>query len=220
MMDEIILIDKPAGITSFDVIRQLRRKLGIKKMGHGGTLDPLASGLMIIAVGKETKRLNEFLKLPKVYEAEVLLGISTTTGDLEGNIVEEKEVKELDPKKIRGVLDAMVGKIILPVPLYSAIKVGGKRLYKTARQGEKAPELPKREMEIFWIKLIGENHLDKEFSFPAPWLVISLELEVASGTYIRSIAEELGRRLGYPATIKSLRRTRIGQFSIDQAEQL
>ena len=129
----IILIDKPKGITSFDVIRRLRRELNIKKMGHAGTLDPLASGLMIIATEKDTKKLNDYLKLPKVYEAEILIGESRTTGDMEGEIVEKKEVNSLE--NVEEILSSLVGSIDLPVPKYSAIKVEGQALYKKARKG-------------------------------------------------------------------------------------
>jgi len=215
MHNEIILIDKPKGITSFDVIRILRKKLGFKKMGHAGTLDPLASGLMIIGIEKGTKKLNGFLKLQKVYEAEVLLGIQTTTGDMEGNIIAQKKVENISEKEIEKVLQSMVGKITLPVSIYSAIKVAGKPLYKYARK-HLAVKQPSKEMEVFWIRFVAlRPNAENKNSF-----IISIELEVASGTYIRSLAEEIGRRLGYPATIKELRRTKIGDFKIEDAEKI
>lgn len=148
----ILLIDKPKGITSFDAIRILRRKLGIKKMGHGGTLDPLASGLMIIGIEKGTKKLNSVLKLPKVYEADILLGIKTTTGDMEGDIVAQKDIENISLDTIQKVLKSMVGKMTLQVPAYSAIKIAGNPLYKYAH-AHLAVKPPSKEMEIFWIKL-------------------------------------------------------------------
>jgi tRNA pseudouridine55 synthase len=218
--------------------------MGVKKMGHGGTLDPLASGLMIIGVEKGTKRLNDFLKLSKVYEAEVLLGIKTTTGDMEGAIIEQKPVEAVSLDEIQKILQSMVGKLTLPVPAYSAIKIAGKPLYKYARQHLDVGR-PSKEMEIFWIKLRSYRKLCVLFPplkkgrsggvivetkippLTPPCkggekerLVISIELEVASGTYIRSIAEEIGHRLGYPATIKELRRTKIGEFKIEDAQVL
>lgn len=210
--ENIILIDKPKGISSFDVIRILRKKFGVRKMGHAGTLDPLASGLMIVGVGEGTKKLTEFIKLPKVYETDILLGKKTATGDLEGEILEEKKVDEVNVKKIKIILEEMIGKLNLSVPAYSAIKVKGQPLYKKARKGEKfAP--PEKEMEIFWIKLSD--------CFPeGDYYVLKLEMEVGSGAYVRSIAEEIGRRLGFPATVKKLRRTKIGDFSVDEAEKL
>lgn len=210
----ILLVDKPSGLTSFDVIRRLRRKLGVRKMGHAGTLDPLASGLMIIGIDEGTKELNKLLKLPKVYEAEVLLGLGTDTGDVTGKIVQSVKckVESLSKLKIEEVLKGIVGELELPVPAYSAIKRGGEALYRKARRGEKF-ELPVRPMEIFWLKFLGLKEDNEQ-------VIIKIELEVSSGTYIRSIAEEIGRRLEVPATIRSLRRTKIGDFKISEAQKL
>lgn len=208
------MIDKPAGLTSFDVIRRLRRQRGVKKMGHAGTLDPLATGLMIIGLGEGTKKLHEYLKLPKVYEAQVLLGKKTTTGDLAGEITQEinNAEKLIEIKKLKSVLAGLVGWLHLPVPVYSAVKVKGQPLYKRARRGE-AVTAPHKKMAIHALKL--KSH------YPAPpYYICELELAVASGTYIRSIAEEIGRRLGVPATLKSLRRTKIGPFNIKDARPL
>lgn len=165
-MEDIILIDKPKGITSFDVIRRLRKQLeptlnhAVRgrarraKVGHAGTLDPLASGLMIIGVGPGTKKLNEYLKLPKTYEAEILIGEKRTTGDLEGEIVEECEVSELDEENVKKVLKEMIGELQLPVPAYSAIKRDGVPLYKRARKGE-AVDVPIKPMLIRDAKLLS-----------------------------------------------------------------
>ncbi len=212
MDNEILLIDKPKGITSFDVIRRLRRALGIRKMGHGGTLDPLASGLMLIGVEKGTKKLNDYLKLPKVYEAQVLLGKKTTTGDMEGKVISSKKVEEVDLREVEKVIRSMKGKIILPVPLYSAIKLKGTPLYKHARKGHEIKP-PEKEMEIISIKL--NSHFQED-----DFYILALIIEVASGTYIRSIAEELGKRLNLPATLKELRRTQIGKFKIEKADKI
>ena len=156
MNTNILLIDKPKGITSFDCIRILRRKLGVRKMGHAGTLDPMATGLMIISVGEGTKRLQELLKLPKVYEAEILFGIKTDTGDITGKILEESKVsgQMSDVTKLSEVLTGMVGKLELPVPAYSAIKRGGEALYKKARRGE-VVETPIKTMEIKAAEFLG-----------------------------------------------------------------
>ncbi len=210
MEPNIIVVNKPKGITSFDVIRRLRKTLGIRKMGHAGTLDPLASGLMIIGIGAGTKKLSHYLKLPKVYEAEVLLGRRTATGDMEGEVLEEAPVLSISRDEIGKILSSMKGKISLPVPAYSAIKKDGVPLYRKARQGKEVIP-PIKEMEILWSNLRSTSPYENGF-------VLSIELEVASGTYIRSIAEEIGRRLGVPATIKELRRTKIGTFTIDEAQ--
>ncbi|HEY4511220.1 MAG TPA: tRNA pseudouridine(55) synthase TruB [Candidatus Paceibacterota bacterium] len=220
MIDKnILLIDKPKGITSFDCIRILRKKLGIRKMGHAGTLDPLATGLMIIALNEGTKKLNEFLKLPKRYVAEILFGITTDTGDVTGKVLDKFPINLKDnnqilefSNRIQETLTTMTGKIELPVPAYSAIKQGGEALYKKARRGEHI-ELPVKTMEITSATFLGFLHNDDG------WCT-SVEFEVGSGTYIRSVAQELGRRLGTFATLKNLRRTTIGNFSVDQAEKI
>ncbi|TSD03088.1 MAG: tRNA pseudouridine 55 synthase [Parcubacteria group bacterium Athens0714_16] len=213
MDKNIILIDKPTEITSFDVIRILRRKLGIKKMGHAGTLDPLASGLMIIGINEGTKKLNEYLKLSKIYIADILLGISTTTGDREGKIIEKKKVENITKEQIEKVLKEMKGKLELKVPIYSAIKIKGKPLYEYARNG-KDVDVPTKTMEILDTKLIDISD-NKNGSFN-----IKIEINVSSGTYIRSIAEEFGRRLGFPASLSDLRRIKIGDFDIKEAEKI
>jgi len=208
MDEEIILVDKPKEITSFDVIRILRRKLGIKKMGHAGTLDPLASGLMLVGVGKGTKKLTQLTGMDKVYVAEVLLGKRTTTGDLEGEVTEEKPVEDLNEKKVKEVLAGMVGTLELEVSIYSAIKRNGRPLYKYARAGQEV-EIPIRPMTILSAKLleIKDN-------------VLTIEFKVKSGVYIRSVGEELGRRLGTVATLANLRRTKIGSYRVEDALKL
>jgi len=223
MEKDILLIDKPKGITSFDVIRKLRKKLGVQKMGHSGTLDPLASGLLIIGIGKGTKKLTKFLKLPKIYEAEIVLGIKTDTGDMAGKIMNEEKIivengllkfnnKKLSPEKIKEILKKITGKLNLPVPLYSAVKISGKPLYKLVRKGINVKP-PKKEMEIFWIKL------KESFKFKN-YYILKVEMKVSSGTYVRSIAEEIGKRIGVPASVKELRRTQIGKFKVSQAEKI
>jgi len=209
MNNDLLLIDKPKGITSFDVIRKLRKKLNIRKMGHAGTLDPLATGLLLVGVETGTKKLKDLIGLPKTYETEILVGKSTTTGDMEGEIVESKEVESLKSEEVEKVLEGMIGILSLPVPIYSAIKKEGKPLYKYARKGEEV-EVPIKKMEIRAIKLLDVLCTEME-------CVLSVEMDVGSGTYVRSVAEEVGRRLGYPATVKELRRTIIGEFEVKDA---
>jgi tRNA pseudouridine55 synthase len=209
---KLLLIDKPKGITSFDVIRRLRRELNIKKMGHAGTLDPLASGLMLIGIGEGTKKLNEYLKLPKSYEADILVGERRATGDMEGEVLEETTVESLDEHKVRNVLAGMLGPLELPVPRYSAIKQDGVRLYAKARKGEEI-EVPVRTMEVSGIGFRG-------MEVGGGRAIVKVRFDVASGVYIRSLAEEFGNRLGYPATIKELRRTKIGDFDVADARPI
>ncbi len=212
LIKKILLIDKPKGLTSFDVIRVLRRKLGVRKMGHSGTLDPLATGLMLVGVGEGTKKLQSLIRLPKTYEASVLLGVRTATGDLEGEVLESKKIRDLDCDEVKNVILGLEGKIELRVPAYSAVKVGGIRLYKLARSGEKFLP-PMREMEILKSEFKdcfkeGDNY------------IVKTTLEVSSGAYIRSIAEEIGRRLGLPAVLGDLRRTAIGKYNVKDANKL
>jgi tRNA pseudouridine55 synthase len=211
-MKEILFIDKPKGMTSFDVIRVLRKKLKTKKIGHAGTLDPQATGLLIIGVGKGTKKLKAFSNLPKTYLMEVLLGKRTETGDLEGKVIEEKEVKKIDIEKVKKILREMEGEIELQVPLYSAVKIKGRPLYKYARAGIKITP-PKRKTKIFYLKLLGCQQKDKFF-------ILKIEMRCQKGTYARSVAEEIGKRLNLPATLKDLRRIKIGNFDVSLAQKL
>lgn len=211
---ELLLIDKPKGITSFDVIRRLRRTLNIKKMGHAGTLDPLASGLMIIGVGPGTKKLAGLVKLNKEYIAEVRIGERRSTGDLEGEVVESKKVEGLIVQEVETALASMIGELELPVSAYSAIKVDGTPMYKRARKAERegtvVSEVPVRQMQVYEAETLS-------YMIVGDFAVVTVRFLVGSGTYIRSLAEELGRRLGYPATLQNLRRTKVGDFDIEDA---
>lgn len=211
---ELLLIDKPIGITSMDVIRRLRRSSGIRKMGHAGTLDPLATGLMLVGVGSGTKKLTELIKLDKEYLAAVRIGERRTTGDLEGEVVEEKEVTELPQSEVEAALRSLLGSHELPVSAYSAIKVDGVPMYKRARKaekkGEEVTEVPLRTMRVDEVELLS-------YEIGGGRAVATVRFKVGSGTYIRSLAEELGRRLNYPATLEALRRTKVGEFCIEDA---
>ena len=210
--ENIILVDKPKGITSFDVIRRLRKELGIRKMGHAGTLDPLASGLMIIGVNDGTKLMDSFLKLPKSYDAEILLGTRTDTGDLEGEVLEEREVYDVEEDYIKEVIENFKGVFELPVPKYSAIKRAGKPLYEYAREGKEI-EVPVKPMEVFASRYLGLEEMSEGF-------VVRVSFDVASGVYIRSLVEYLGKFLDTPATLANLRRTKIGDFTLKGAIHL
>lgn len=210
MTHGILLIDKPKGLTSYDVIRLLKKRMGQHlKMGHAGTLDPAATGLLIVGVGKDTKKLSRLLKLPKTYLAEILLGVQTTTGDMDGEIIREENVDNLDQRRVKEVLNSMVGELILPVPVYAAIKIKGTPIYQLARRGV-AIKPPRRKMHILEAAFLGEKQLGKH-------RLIRARFKVGSGTYIRSLAEEIGRRLGVPATVRELRRTAIGNFRLSHA---
>lgn len=222
-MPEILLIDKPKGITSFDVIRRVRRQINIKKIGHAGTLDPLATGLMILGVGAGTKQLTKLIKLDKEYMAEVLIGERRTTGDMEGEVIESVEAVALDPAQILVAVASLVGTVTLPVSAYSAIKKDGVPMYKRARAAEKTgatvTDVPVRDMVVYGATVGNIEVIFKDATLTTiSRLLVTVTFSVGSGTYIRSLAEELGRRLGYPATLANLRRTKVGEFKIEDAK--
>ena len=208
---EIIFVDKPEGMTSFSVLKHIKRTLDIGKAGHAGTLDPLATGLMIIGIGTGTKKLKEYIGLDKVYEAGVLLGKRTNSGDLEGEVVEEKAVPEITENNVNTALSEMVGQLTLPAPIYSSLKRGGESLHKKARRGEDVTPHPVI-MEVIESELLKIESGEET--------VLHIKWHVGSGTYIRSLAEEIGLKLGTVATVKSLRRTKIGSHDVREAETL
>jgi tRNA pseudouridine55 synthase len=221
VLPDILLIDKPSGMTSFDVIRILRKKTGIRKFGHAGTLDPLASGLLIIGVEKGTKKLAEYLKLDKEYVAGIRVGERRTTGDTDGAIIETAEVPLISADAAKDALLRLIGELSLPVSAYSAIKKDGVAMYKRAhaaeKRGELVPDIENRPMRVHDAELLSVEPLQAD---GRDMCVVTVRLYVGSGTYIRSLAEEFGRSLGYPAAIQSLRRTRIGEFSVSDAREL
>lgn len=221
----ILLIDKPKGISSYDVIRILQRRcreqgiVRIKegkmkpqapKMGHSGTLDPLASGLMLIATDKDTKQLSTLLGLPKTYVADIMLGKKTVSGDLEHEAHEAHSAAHISDDQIAQVLADFQGDIELPVPVYSAIKKDGKSLYKYARNG-KDVEVPTKVMHVIHARLIAINRSDADHP------IVQIEFAVKSGTYIRSLAEEFALRLGTVGVLSDLRRISIGEYTVQNA---
>ena len=204
-MNGIFIVDKPQGYTSRDVVNILGSLLNTKKIGHAGTLDPIATGVLVIAVGSGLKILEFINERDKEYLATVKIGIETKTLDVTGDVTKQVENYFLDAKKLKEVIDSFKGRYEQTVPLYSSVKVGGKRLYKYARENEEV-ELPKREVEIFDIELLDYNH--EEFK---------IKTTVSKGTYIRSLIRDIGDKLGIPCTMKELRRIRQGNFDIEEA---
>jgi len=211
-MNGILLIDKPVGISSFGVVakvkRLIREQTGQKvKIGHTGTLDPLASGLMILVLGSYTKRASEFSKMDKTYEVELTLGYSSKTGDAEGPI---SRVSDKQPSKdqIKDVLNQFIGRIKQTPHAHSAIKVGGQRAYKLARAGKEFKIEP-RHVTIYSIDSV-------EYEYPK----LRFITDVSSGTYIRSLAEDIGQKLGTGAYMSALRRTEVGKFNLIKATTL
>jgi len=208
-MDGILLVDKPIGWTSFDVVAKIRgvikAETGQKiKIGHTGTLDPLATGLMILVLGKYTKRATEFSKLDKTYIAEITLGKTSTTGDKEGVITEVSNNKPSE-NEVNEVLSQFLGKIQQTPHRYSAIKVDGKRAYKSARAGQEV-KLEPREVTIYEIT-------DVKYVYP----ILEITTKVSSGTYIRSLAEDIGAKLATGAYLSALTRTAVSGFSVIEA---
>ena len=211
--DRIILIDKPAGMSSFGVVAKVRGRLRAQfghkvKVGHTGTLDPFATGLLILLSGKMTKRANEFLKKDKVYEATLRLGYTSTTGDPEGEITECPHAPEPTAETISAAVQSFIGEIRQRVPAYSAVKIGGQRAYKLARAGREF-ETPTRTITIHRIEIL---------KYAYPELVI--RCHVSSGTYIRTLAEDIGKKLGTGAYLTALRRLSIADYDVSNAEQL
>lgn len=222
---EILLVDKPAGVSSFGAVARVRRRLSEEagyvevvgkdgvvrqkrkkvKVGHTGTLDPFATGLLILLVGKGTKRANEFLKLDKEYIATLRLGANSTTGDPEGEITEH-EIREIPNKEaVEKCVEKLVGENSQRVPAYSAVKINGQRAYKLAREGKQV-EMPVRKVKIYKIEILSYE-----------WPELKIRCKVSSGTYIRALAEDIGKALGTGAYLTELRRTQVGEYRVEGA---
>ena len=207
----VLLVDKPRGWTSFDVIRKLRGLLSraagvrVRKIGHAGTLDPMATGLLICLVGRATKQMEAFMGLPKTYEGTLRLGEVTPSYDTETDVSERRAWEHLTPSNLEAARQAFLGPITQRAPMYSAVKVGGERLYKKARRGEEV-ERPPRPVRIDAFDVTGWEGSD-----------VSFDVQCSKGTYIRSLAHDFGQRLGVGAHLVALRRTAIGPYPVDEA---
>ena len=199
------LVDKPSGISSHDAIYRSRRSLGIKKIGHSGTLDPLASGLLLIAVGNATRFMRYFTTEPKVYVGTGQLGVETNTQDSTGEIVKKAEMGGVSIANLGTAMSAFVGEIQQLPPMFSAVKIGGERLYKSARKGIDVAR-PRRPVEVFYFEC---TYLEEDnFSF---------RVSCSAGTYVRTLIHDLGRSVGCGAHMTALRRISMGSFSIEHA---
>ncbi|MBE9185372.1 tRNA pseudouridine(55) synthase TruB [Microcoleus sp. LEGE 07076] len=205
--DGFLNLHKPAGITSHDCVGRVRRLLQLKRVGHGGTLDPAVTGVLPIALGKAT-RLLQFLQHNKAYRGTIRFGLTTATDDLEGEIIHSQPVPDLTLEKVQAALPNFLGKIEQFPPNFSAVQVGGKRLYELARKGEKV-ELAARNVEVFRLEILDWRSGD----FPE----LDLSIACGAGTYIRAIARDLGAQLNAGGTLACLTRTESSGFSIDQS---
>jgi tRNA pseudouridine55 synthase len=202
---QVLLINKPLEWTSFDVVRKLRAQMKIKKVGHAGTLDPLATGMLILCTGKFTKRINEYMSQEKEYTGSITLGSTTPTYDLESEPENFKPYDAITPEQLEAVTKQFTGEIMQVPPIHSAIKKDGKRVYELARRGEHVVLDPRKIMI-------------KEFEITSIALpILHFRVVCSTGTYIRSLANDVGVALGCGAHLSSLCRTRIGAFTIDKA---
>lgn len=207
-MNGILLVNKPKDYTSRDVVNKLTKVFNTKKIGHTGTLDPIAEGVLVITIGKCTKLCDLLTSTYKEYIATIKLGIKTDTEDITGTILEQKEIPHLDKETIIKVLNSFKGKSIQEVPIYSAVKVNGKKLYEYARNNIKV-ELPKREIDITNIELITYNKDE-----------ITFKTTVSKGTYIRSLIKDICTKLNTIGTMSSLIRTKQGKYNIEESYTL
>ena len=206
-MNGIVIIDKPAGWTSQDVVSKLRGVLRTRRIGHGGTLDPMATGVLPVFVGRATRGVEFFEHAEKTYEATLRLGLTTDTEDISGTVLEEKEVS-ISEADFLGVLPQFRGKIQQIPPMYSALKVNGQKLYDLARKGKEVERQP-REIEIFKLECLEFNGKEAR-----------LRVACSKGTYIRTLCKDIGQALGCGGCMAALRRVTAGEYTIDQADAL
>lgn len=202
---EILLIDKPLHWTSFDVVKRVRWTFGVKKAGHAGTLDPQATGLLIVCTGKKTKEIGRFVGLEKEYQGTMELGVRTPSHDSETEVSERREIVGITLGVLQKTAQEFIGKQLQTPPMYSAVKYRGKPLYKYARRGKQVEREPK-EVEVLEFTAMTYEPPYAEFC-----------VVCSKGTYIRSLIDDFGQRLGCGATLRSLRRMRIGPYHVDQA---
>ena len=210
MFEGILPIYKQRGITSHDVVFKARKILKMKKIGHAGTLDPEVDGVLLLLLGGATKVSDYAMDLGKSYRAEVCLGIKTTTEDLTGEVLEESNVSDIDINKIKDVLQTLIGEIEQTPPIYSAVKVKGKKLYEYARAGKFDIKIPSRKVNIYDVEFIegSDYYRDNKFYF-------SINISCGKGTYVRTIATDIGKKLNLPSTMSKLTRTRSGKIELD-----
>lgn len=213
MPSGLVLVDKPQGFTSHDVVAKLRKVLGTKKIGHAGTLDPMATGLLLLGVDSGTKLLTFLVGADKTYEARIRLGQSTVSDDAEGEVLSSTSALHLNRAVIETEIAKLTGRISQVPSAVSAIKVDGKRAYDLVREGKEV-ELKSREVELTRFELVSEIAIVDEF------LEFDVVVDCSSGTYIRALARDLGESLGVGGHLRTLRRTRIGEYQIEKASTL
>jgi tRNA pseudouridine55 synthase len=208
----LVVVDKPAGITSHDVVARVRRLAGTRKVGHAGTLDPMATGVLVVGVERATRLLGHLMLTEKAYDATVRLGVATTTDDAEGEVVSTGSASELDDELVRQAFAGFVGDLLQVPTAVSAIKVDGKRAYQRVRDGEHVELAPRpvtvHELVVHAVRLEGDV------------VDVDLSLRCSSGTYVRAIARDAGAQLGVGGHLSALRRTAVGPYALDVARTL
>ncbi len=207
-MDGFLIINKPKDWTSFDVVAKMRGKLQVKKVGHTGTLDPMATGVLVLCLGKATKKSQEMTGFDKEYVAEVTFGASSNTDDAEGEITLNEAAKEVSLEQIEAALENFKGEIMQMPPQFSAKKIKGKRAYSMARKGQTV-ELKSSQIKINEIEILNYA-----------WPKLQLRIDCGKGTYIRAIARDLGQALEVSGHLSALERTRVGEMTIDQSNTI
>lgn len=207
-MTGLLLVDKPAGMTSHDVVDRIRKAAGIRRVGHTGTLDPSATGLLILCLGQATRLSEHLTGLDKTYEGQMRLGITTTSYDMDGEVTAEAPVPDLTLDQIAGVCQHFTGEIEQLPPMVSAVKVGGQRLYKMARKGKEV-ERPPRKVTVHQFDVLDYQPPD-----------VAIRVRCTSGTYVRSLCHDAGQELGCGAVLARLRRTWVGEHSVEEARAL
>nr|WP_218849454.1 tRNA pseudouridine(55) synthase TruB [Nocardioides perillae] len=214
----MVVVDKPAGLTSHDVVARVRRLAGTRKVGHAGTLDPMATGVLVLGVGRATRLLGHLLLTEKAYDATVRLGQSTTTDDAEGETLERQGADGVEEPAVREALRAFVGEIDQVPTAVSAVKVDGRRAYERVRAGEQV-ELAARRVTVHDLAVHDVRRVVGADGAPS-WLDVDLSLRCSSGTYVRAVARDLGAALGTGGHLTALRRTAVGAFDLTQAHTL
>lgn len=207
-VDGLLVVDKPGGLTSHDIVDRLRRRWGVRRMGHGGTLDPMATGVLLLLLGRATKSADTLLGLDKSYEATIALGVTTDTQDAQGRVLVRRPVPPLSREQVDAACAAFRGDIEQLVPAYSAVRFGGRRGYELARAGEAVPE-KRRTVQVTALE-VGEVNGDR----------VTLSITCSKGTYVRTLAHDLGQALGCGGMLSALRRTRVGRWSLAEAQPL
>ncbi len=208
ILEGILVVNKPMGLTSHDVVQDVRRRFRMQQVGHAGTLDPLATGVLVVLLGKSTKLFNQFVDMDKAYRATLILGTATDSADIQGKVLQQLPFDQITRAEMEEVFKRSAGETEQIPPMVSAVKVQGKKLYQLARKGI-AIERRARPIKIHALEL-------KEFAPPQ----VKFYLECSKGTYVRQLAEDVGKKLGCGACITQIERTKVGPFSIEEAVDL